>query len=120
MNKSTLSIVIFGVYMSILGLLFITIPNQVMTLFGLEPVTDIWIRIVGLLLVILGFYYFMAIKEKAYNFYKWTVYGRFPIFFVFLGFVLLDLAPPILILFGAFDTGCAIWTGIMLKKESKT
>ena len=120
MNQSTLSMMVFGLYISVLGLVFMIVPNPIITLFGFEPVTDIWIRIVGLILVILGYYYYMAIKEKAYNFYKWTAYGRFPIFFVFLAFVLLDLGPPILLLFGAFDTSCSIWTGWALKKENRT
>ena len=120
MNQSTLSMAVFGVYISLLGSALMIIPNPIITLFGFEPVTDIWIRILGLILVILAYYFFMAIKEKAYNFYKWTAYGRFPIFFVFLAFVLLKLAPPVLLLFGAFDTSCAIWTAIALKKEHRT
>lgn len=119
MNQSTLSMLVFGIYVTILGALLLFAPNPVITLFGFEPVRDIWIRIVGMILVILGYFYFMAVKEKAYNFYRWTAYGRFPIFFVFLSFVLLKMAPSILLLFGAFDTGCAIWTGVSLRREKR-
>jgi hypothetical protein len=118
MKNSTLSMLVFASYLAVLGILFAIIPNTVITLFGFDPVTDVWIRIMGMILVILAYYYSMAIKEQATNFYRWTAYGRFPIFFVLLAFVLLDLAPPILILFGAFDTSCAIWTGLALKREA--
>ena len=117
MNQSSLSMAVFCVYMLLLGLAFLINPNPVITLFGFQPVDDFWIRIIGLVLLILSFYYYMAIKEKAYNFYKWTTYGRMPIFFVFLIFVLLGIAPPILLAFGAFETGCAFWTKAALKKD---
>ncbi len=117
MKQSTISMIVFTIYIMILGLIFMFIPNSVITLFGFQPVTDVWIRIMGLILLILAYYYFMAIRERATNFYKWTAYGRLPIFFVFLSFVLLDLGPPILLVFGAFDTCCAIWTGLSLHRE---
>ena len=59
----------------------------------------------------------MAVREGLIVFFRWTVYARFPLFFLFLVFVILDMAPPILLLFGAFDVGCAIWTEIALKRE---
>jgi len=117
-DQSSLSMFVFSLYMLTLGLAFMFIPNPIITIFGFEPVTDFWIRIVGLLLLILSVYYYMAVKEKAYNFYRWTTIGRLPIFFVFLAFVILNIAPPILLLFGAFETGCAIWTLQALKKET--
>ena len=72
MNQSTISMIVFGAYVSIFGLLFMIMPNPLITLFGFEPVTDIWIRITGLILIIIGYYFFMAVRERAYNFYRWT------------------------------------------------
>ena len=112
--------IVFGLYVATLGLVFMVNPNPVITLFGFEPVTDVWIRITGLILTIQGFYFFMAVKEEATGFYRWTIFGRLPILFVFLGFVWVNLGPPVLLLFGAFDMGCAIWTGIALRKENKS
>ena len=119
MKQSTLSMVIFGVYMLVMGLILIIVPNPLITLLGFAPVTDVWIRILGMVLVILAFYYFLAVKEEAYSFYRWTSYGRMPIVLVYLGFTALKLAPPILVLLGVFETACAIWTGVALRKESR-
>ena len=117
MKQSTLSMWVFCIYMLILGTIFMFFPNHVITLLGFEPATDVWIHILALVLYILSFYYYLAIKEEAYNFYRWTTYGRMPIFFVLLAFVLLDMGPPILLVFGVFESGCAIWTRMSLKKE---
>jgi hypothetical protein len=112
--------IVFGIYLLVMGLFFIAIPNPVITTIGFDPVTNVWIRIVGLIILIVSYYYFMAVKEKAYNFYRWTALARLPVIFVYLVFVLLDLGPPILLLFGAFETSCGIWTGVALKSENKT
>ena len=118
MKQSTLSMIVFAIYLFVTGILFLIAPNPFITLLGFEPVDDVWIRTFGLVMFILGFYYIMAIKEEAYNFYRWTSYGRFPVFFVLLSFVALDLAPSVLLLIGAFESGCGIWTGLALKKEN--
>jgi hypothetical protein len=119
MSQSALSMIVFGGYLLIAGVVFIVDPNPLITFLGFDPVTDVWIRVAGLIVVIVSYYYFMAVKEKAYNFFRWTAFARLPIFFVYLGFVILDLSPPVLLVFGVFETGCAIWTGLALKKEHK-
>lgn len=46
-----------------------------------------------------------------------TVFGRFAVLLFFVAFVLLDFAPPVLILFGVIDAAAAIWTAIALRAE---
>lgn len=76
-------------------------------------------RILGLVLGIVCFYYIMAIREGVINLYRWSVYGRLILFPAFCIFALMGLAPPVIMLIGAIDSGCAIWTGLALRQESR-
>ena len=117
MKRSSVSMSIFAIYLAFLAIGFLFFPNPIITFFGFKPVTAVWIRILGYILGALAFFYFMAIREEAKNFYRWTFYARLPIFIVFLLFVILDLAPPILLVFGVIDSGMGFWTGLALRKE---
>ena len=119
MRKSSVIMLVFAIYLAFLALAFVFFPNPIITFFGFKPVTAVWIRILGYILGALSFFYLMAIRAEATNFFLWTVYARLPIFIVFLAFVVLDLAPPILLAFGVFDTGMGILTGLALRKEDR-
>ena len=117
MKMSSISMVVFAAYLLCLGLAFVFIPNPVIALFGFTPTTEVWIRILGYILAALAFYYSMAVRENSRSFYLWSVYARLPILPTFAAFVFAGLGPPIILLFGTFDTGCAIWTLYALKNE---
>ena len=109
--------VVFAAYLFCLGSIFVLAPNPVIAFFGFPPTTEVWIRILGYILAALAFYYVMAVRENSENFYRWTVYARLPILPVFTAFVVAGIGPPIILLFGAFDSGCAVWTWRALKNE---
>ena len=117
MKQSTLSMLVFAVYMAILCIALVFFPGTLVALFRLGQLDGLWIRVCGMLLGILAFYYIMAVREDNRNFYRWTFYGRLVIFPTFVAFVILGIAPPIILLFGAWETGCGIWTGIALRSE---
>ena len=110
---------VFAAYLFCLGLIFMLIPNPVIALFGFSPTIEVWIRILGYILSALAFYYFMAVRENAKNFYLWSVYARLPILPTFAAFVFSGIGPPVILLFGTFDTACAIWTWRALKNEQQ-
>lgn len=62
---------------------------------------EIWIRVVGLLLVLMAFYYIQAAQKELSEFFQWTVYACVSVIFFFITFVVLDLARLALIAFGA-------------------
>ena len=119
MKMSSISMVVFALYLFCLGLIFVLIPNPVIALFGFPPTNEVWIRILGYVLAALGFYFFMAVRENSESFYRWSVYARLPILPTFAAFVFSGIGPPIILLFGTFDTLCAIWTWRALKKEQE-
>ncbi len=119
MRQSSISMLVFAVYMCVLCVAFLLFPAPFVTFFGFATPDPLWIRIFGVVLGILTFYYIMAVREQAFRFYRWTSLARLVLFPSFVVFVLLDIAPPILLVFGAFETGCGVWTGLSLRRERR-
>ncbi len=116
MKNSTLSMKIFAAYLALLSLLLLFWPSPFLYL-GFENISNPWVPTLGYVVGALAFFYFMAIREQNKRFYAWTVRARMPLIFFFMVLVVQGKAPPIMLLIGAFDTGCAIWTGYALKLE---
>ena len=118
MKGSSLSMLVFSAYAGILSALLLFYPNFFLLL-GFDEVNTPWVRILGYIVGALSFYYFMAVQEEQKSFYRWSVYARMPLFPFFVLLVVLGLAPPIMVLIGAWDTGLAIWTGAALRREKR-
>ncbi len=117
MSKSARSVYVFSIYLFVLGIILELIPNVLLSLFFIPETSEVWIRVVGMLVLILGFYYFHASRNELSSFFQATVYGRSSVLVFFIVFVLLNFAPPTLILFGLADGAGALWTGLCLRAE---
>jgi Kef-type K+ transport system membrane component KefB len=115
MSKVGKSIFVFGIYLVVLGLVLILIPNTLLTTFGLPTTSEVWIRVVGVLVLYLAFYYILAARRGLTDFFRWTVYTRPTLIVFFAAFVLMNLVKPALIPFGIADLLGAIWTGLTLR-----
>ena len=120
MSKSARSMFVFSLYLYVLGAILVLIPNTLLRLFSDPPTNEVWIRVVGVVVFILGFYYFQASRNELKKFFKSTVYGRTAVLLFFIAFVIAGLAPPKLILFGVIDAAGALWTQLSLHSEKKT
>lgn len=119
MSNSARSVFVFGLYLVVLGIVLLVVPNVLLGMFSLPSTTEVWIRVVGMLLLFLGFYYIQAARNEMADFFQWTVYVRPTVILFFAAFVLLGFASPFLLLFGVMDILGAIWTGLALR-SSKT
>jgi hypothetical protein len=117
MTKAARSIFLFAVYLLGLGIWLLLAPNSMLRLFGMPEAQDVWIRVVGMLVVILSFYYASAARAELAAFFQWTVYARASVILFFAAFVLLGLARPILLLFGLVDLAAAGWTQVALNSD---
>jgi hypothetical protein len=117
MSKSAKSLFVFSLYLFGLGLVLLLAPNLLFSLFSIPETKEVWIRVAGMLVFILGFYYMHAARNNLTGFFRATLYARCSVILFFAVFVLLDLAPPVLILFGAVDLAGAMWTGLCLREE---
>ena len=115
MSKSARSVFVFGVYLGVLGIGLLFVPNLLLGMFFLPGTTEVWIRVVGMLTLFLGFYYTQAARKELTDFFRWTLYPRSSVILFCVIFVLLDLAKPPLILFGVVDLVGVIWTARVLR-----
>jgi hypothetical protein len=119
MSKSARSVFVFSLYLFVLGIILVVIPNNLLDIFSVPRTNEVWIRVVGMLVLILGFYYFQASRNEIKIFLQWTVYVRIAVLLFFIAFVILGFAPPILILFGFIDAIAALWTQLSLRSEKQ-
>ncbi|MGH2453616.1 MAG: hypothetical protein ACRDF5_07615 [bacterium] len=115
MRNPVLTITVFGTYLVAVGLSFVLIPNLLLPLFGFPTTTEVWIRIVGLLTVILGTFFLYCARPDQRRFFQATVLCRILFALGLVVFVLLGLGGPRLILFGLADLAGAAWTGLALR-----
>jgi uncharacterized protein YacL len=117
MSKAAMSALVFGIYMVVLGVSLLIAPNVLLSLFAYPTTNELWIRVVGMVVAILGYYYIEAARNELTSFFKASVRARPAVIVVFIAFVALGLAKPILILFGVIDLLGAIWTGLALRSS---
>lgn len=116
MSRASKSLFVFGVYLCGLGLTLLLAPNLLLRLFGVPPTDEVWIRINGMFVLCLSFYYIQAARNELTAFVRWTVWTRAAVIFFFAAFVLLTSAPKALLLFGLIDLLAALWTWLALRE----
>lgn len=114
------SLRVFGVYLLVLGCALMVVPNLVLAPFGFPPTSEIWLRVVGVLVVVLGYYYHVAASLEVAALYRATVFARLFVVLSFAAFVFAGLVRPTLLLFGAIDLLGAAWTFAALRAGEQT
>jgi hypothetical protein len=99
----------------VLGIVLVVTPNFLLGMFFMPSTNEVWIRVVGVLVLFMAFYYIQTARKGMTGFFKLTVYTRSSLIIFFAAFVLLGLASPPLILFGVVDLLGAAWTGLALR-----
>ena len=118
MSKSARSVFVFSLYLLALGITLLVAPNFLLGLFSMPATSEVWIRVVGMLIFLLGNYYMQAARKEMKDFFHWTIYLRVSVIFFLTVFAVLDYTRPIIILFGAVDLLGAVWTWLALRSEN--
>ncbi len=117
MTNAGKSVYYFGFYLMILGITLTGFPNTLLSTFQLPETSEVWIRVVGILVFNIGLYYvFMAPTNNAL-FYTLTIYTRASILVWFIVFVIIGWAPATLIAFGLADMAGAAWTFMAMRNR---
>lgn len=119
MSKAAKSMTVFAGYLLLLGLVLVLVPNFLLRVFRIAPTGEVWIRVVGMLVLLLAFYYWNAARTELTSFFRWTVIARSSVPLFFLAFVAAGLASPMLILFGVVDLAGALWTALALRRDAR-
>ena len=107
-------------YVIVSGISLLFFPNYLLGLFGIESTNEIWIRVLGMLVLALSFYYYAMYKNGGKEVIRATVQGR--LFFCagcLVAFVILGLVKPVLLGFAIAETGLALWTLSEIRKAGK-
>lgn len=119
MSRAARSIFVFGMYIVVLGFLLSTLPNVVLGPFGFPEAREVWVRVLGVVVFVLGGYYVQAARKDVTAFFEWTVWGRGVILVGFTLLVVAGQAAPALILFGVIDAAGAAWTALELRRTRR-
>ncbi len=119
MSRTAFTVKAFAVYLFILGVLLIGVPNVLLSIFGVPQTSEVWIRVVGVVVFNIGVFSWTAAKHEDKAFFRASVHTRFFVLAAFAAFALLGLASPMLVLFGSVDFVGAIWTHLTLKAEER-
>lgn len=108
----------FGLYMLLLCLPLLFAPNLLLGLLGLAPTSEVWVRVLGQLVLYLGLYYVLVARWDERRFMAATVPVRLSVIVFFAGFVAAGLVPPVLLLMGVPDLLGALWTWHALRADA--
>jgi hypothetical protein len=112
-----LSLLVQAVYVILTGLQLIFIPNMLLNMFGFDTTSEIWIKVLGIVILPLSIVYHAIGKSGNEEAIRATIWSRL---FVGVGFTLLALSGQAklnLILFAGIDIATAVWTWFELKKK---
>ena len=109
---------VFSIYLYIMGFVLVVTPDTLVRIFKFPETDGLWLRVVGMLAIILGFYYSHAARADFRPFFVWTVIARSAVLLFFIAFVIAGLAPPALILFGVIDFVAAMWTLFAIRSDA--
>jgi hypothetical protein len=76
MSNLTRSIVVFGVYLTVSGASLILFPQVLLPLLGLPAPADGWVRVAGLLALILAMYFWYSVRHNDLHFQRATLIAR--------------------------------------------
>jgi hypothetical protein len=114
-SRAARSVLVFGLYMIAVGAVLVAAPNALLALCRLAPTREVYIRVLGVVVLTLGLYYLAAARAEAVVFFRWTVWGRPLVLVLFIVLAALRLGPPVLVLFGVIDAAGALWTAAALR-----
>jgi hypothetical protein len=106
----------FSYYLFVLALVLIFAPNMMLSVFQIQETTEVWIRVVGVLVTCIAVYYHETSKLNFVPFLKLTVWVRLFVIVAFTGLWLAGVGPVQLILFGLLDALAAYWTWHYLRQ----
>ena len=119
MSKTAFTIKASCCYILTLGLGLVLVPNLVLAALRMPPTSDVWIRVLGVVVINIGIFFWVAARTEAIALFHASVIVR-PLILVWFGaFVLLGLASPMLLVFGVIEALCALWTWLTLKSEQR-
>jgi len=119
MTGAARSVLVFGIYLLGLGLGLLLAPDALLAFFGQPPVTDPWLRVVGLVVIVLALYYLSAARSGNEAFFRWTTWGRPLAGGALVIMISVGLLPRFTALLAVLDLAGAAWTAVALHRAHR-
>jgi hypothetical protein len=112
------SLYAWSIYVAIVGVGFLLMPNVVLSMFQIEETDEVWIRVLGLLVLGLPILYIAAARSERTGIYLASVWYRW---FIAAGLILIGLVegPWQLMLFASLDFLGGLWTFLAVRYEAE-
>jgi hypothetical protein len=116
--RATTSLRVWGYYLSATGGILIGSPNTLLSIVGLPTTDEVWIRTVGMLILILAYASFQSARTRNLEYMTWSRNARFAVPFFFAAFVALGFVGPQILPFGVIDLAGASWTWWAIRADA--
>jgi uncharacterized membrane protein len=100
------------------GLGFLFVPNVLLPIFGFATTTEVWIRVIGLVVLALALYHIHCARNNVVPFFQITIPGRGLFAIGLFTLFALGFAGFGLVLFALVEVLGATWTWLALRGES--
>lgn len=119
MSKAAWSIRVFSIYAVLVGASLAIVPNLVLSALGMEETDELWIRLLGVVVVILAIYYDDGVRNEAAHVFVTSVLERLFFAVALVVFVATGEAWQLLG-FAAIEVAGAVWTIFALRADAAT
>jgi hypothetical protein len=115
MTKAARTLYVWSFYALVVGAALAVIPNTVLAVLGVPGTEEVWIRVLGVVIIVLALYYWDGAKNEARHFFVASLLGRG---FAAAGLILLILTggPWQLSVFAAVELVGVAWTYSALRQ----
>src|SRR5205085_4657711 len=94
------SLFVFGIYLLLLGALLVLAPNPMLALFRMAPTVEVWIRVVGMLVLVIGALDTLSALAELRAVMRCSVPLRAAVFLFLAFFCATGLGPTVIHQFG--------------------
>jgi len=115
MSRAARSLFVFAIYVLIVGVALIVVPAPIAALLRLPPATVGWVRMIGLLSLVIGVYDAIGSHAECLPYIRGSVPVRFGFAIGTALLVAFGQMPATILLSGATDIAGALWTAFALR-----
>jgi hypothetical protein len=115
MSRPAISILAFGIYLAVGGVLLLVVPRELCRFLHLRPPGEtMWVRLCGMFFLDLAYYCVRAAREEERPFMRWSVGSRHLTIVFLVAFVATGMENPGILIFGVIDLLATLWTALTL------
>jgi hypothetical protein len=117
LSPAAISVMTWGIYLVIVGVALMSIPDVVLQMFGYTSTKEVWPRLAGLLTLVLGGYYVLIAYYRVEVLFRWKAAGHTIGIVAMLLLYITDKGPSAILMTAVTDFFAGMWTVLALRFE---